>query len=85
MVASLVCFIKKRVMNKIFFIPKQSRLVTKYPVRFSNGENKMAAKLVAILFLPFEIRTNSRDFKWSCLDCFINKSHKKYFIHAKTV
>ncbi len=29
MVASLDCFIKKRVMNKIFFMPKRSRLVKK--------------------------------------------------------
>jgi hypothetical protein len=36
----------------------------KYPFRFSNGKNKMAAELAAILFLPFEIRTNSPDFEW---------------------
>jgi hypothetical protein len=48
---SLNRFIKKRVMNKIFFMPKLSRLVRKCPVRLSNGRNKMAAK-------PFESRTN---------------------------
>ncbi len=46
--------------------------------------------LVAILFLPFEIPTNksSPDHLKSgltSLDRFINKGHKKYFIHAKTV
>jgi hypothetical protein len=53
MVASLDGFIKKRVMNKIFFMPKQSRLVRKCPVRLSDGRNKMAA----ILFLPSESQT----------------------------
>ena len=43
-VASLDRFIKKRVMNKIFFMPKRSRLeVKKTSVRLSNGKNKMAA------------------------------------------
>jgi hypothetical protein len=52
-----------------------------YPVRFSNGKNKMAAKLAAILFLPFEIWTNI----WisngrESLDRFINKSQKNLFM-----
>ncbi len=43
MVASLDRFIKKRVMNKIFFMPKRSRLeVKKASVRLSDGKNKMA-------------------------------------------
>jgi hypothetical protein len=41
--------------------------VRKYPVWFSNGKNKMAAKLAAILILPLEIWTNSPDFEWSGL------------------
>jgi hypothetical protein len=41
-------------MNKIFFIPKRSKLVRKYPVQFTKDKNKMAAILAAILFLPFE-------------------------------
>jgi hypothetical protein len=48
-------------------MPKRSKLVRKYPVQFSNGKNKMAANLAAILFLPFEIQTNSPDFEWSGL------------------
>jgi hypothetical protein len=62
---SLDRFIKKRVIKNILFMPKQSRLVRKCQVRFSNGKNKMATKLAAILFLPFEIQTNSLDFEWS--------------------
>jgi hypothetical protein len=43
-VASLDCFIKKRIMNKIFFVAKRFRLAEeKIPVGFSNGKNKMAA------------------------------------------
>jgi hypothetical protein len=56
MVASLDHFIKKRVITNILFMTKRSRLVRKYAIRFSNGKNKMAAKLAAILFLPFENR-----------------------------
>jgi hypothetical protein len=42
-------------MNQIFFMPKRSRLeVKKTSVRLSDGKNKMAAKLAAILFLPSE-------------------------------
>jgi hypothetical protein len=66
-------------------MPKWSRLAEIFGPVFKWSKNKMAAKLAAILFLPFENRTNSPDFKWSGLDRFINKSHKKYFIHAKTV
>jgi hypothetical protein len=44
MVASLDRFIKKIIMNKIFLMPKRSRLeVKKTSVRFSNGKNKMGA------------------------------------------
>jgi hypothetical protein len=43
MVASLDRFIKKRVMNKIFLMPKLSRLVRKCPVQLSDGRNKIAA------------------------------------------
>jgi hypothetical protein len=69
---------------------KQSRLVRKCPVRLSDGRIKMAANLAAILFLPFESRTNrsSPDHLKSgltSLDRFTNKGHKKYFIYAKTV
>jgi hypothetical protein len=43
--------------------------------------------LVAILFLAFKNRTYLSGFKMvkNSLDCYINKSHNKYFIHAKTV
>jgi predicted SPOUT superfamily RNA methylase MTH1 len=34
---------------------------------------------------PFENRTYLSGFRMASLDRFINKSHKKYFIHAKTV
>jgi hypothetical protein len=44
-------------MNKIFFMPKLSRLVRKYLVWVSNGKNKMAAK-------PFETRKKSPGFEW---------------------
>jgi hypothetical protein len=44
-------------------------------VRFSNGKNKTAAKT----------RWPTIQNIMASLDCFINKGHKKYFIHAKTV
>ncbi len=61
-------FIDKGHKKNILFMPKWSRLVRKCPVRFSNGKNKMAAKLADILFLPFENRTNS-----TSLDRYIKK------------
>jgi hypothetical protein len=80
---SLDRFIKKRVMNKIFFMPKQSRLLRKN-IRF--GFQMVKTKWQ----LPFESRTNrsSPDHlkAWlTSLDHFTYKGHKKYFIHAKTV
>jgi hypothetical protein len=45
-VASLDRFIKKRAIKYILFMPKRSRLVRKYPVRISNGKNKMAATIL---------------------------------------
>jgi hypothetical protein len=43
---SLDRFVKKRVMNKIFFMPKQSRLAEeKTPVRFSNGKKQNGGHL----------------------------------------
>jgi hypothetical protein len=62
------------IQNKIFLCLKQSRLeVKKTLVRFSNGQNKMAAK-------AFENWTNSSGFRMvevfflsSSLDHFINK------------
>ncbi len=60
-------------------MPKQSRLAKIF-------KNKMAAKLAAILFYDLKTGLFRPDFKWSTsLDRFINKGHKKYFIHAKTV
>ncbi len=35
--------------------------------------------------MPFQYRTNMSGFGMASLDRFINKGHKKYFIHAKTV
>jgi hypothetical protein len=43
--------------------------------------------LAAILFSPLENRTKKSRFRMvrASLDRFINKIHKKYFIHAKMV
>jgi hypothetical protein len=58
--------------------PSESRTQFGFRIRSYAGPDHSIAR-------PFVTQTQKSGFRMASLDRFVNKGHKKYFIHAKTV